>query len=214
MAPLWHRGECPALPDQDLVQDALRPFNLRPGEYMLPRAKDMKSMQAPEFVEKLNRGPVAIVTVLQNGPISMSRSLVQWFVYSVVVSVFAAYVAGAATLAADAPYLAVFRVAGTVAFLAYAVGLWQQSIWYSRPWSTTMKHTLDGLIYGLLTGGVFGLALAGCVMLQRLFRIRIAVQVHPGHVELVCTGVYSRAEALRVGNEAYRQAALEIATPC
>ncbi len=155
MAPLWHRSECPPLPDQDRVQDALRPFNFKPGEYMLPRAKSMKDMQAPEFVEKLKRGPVAVVTVLPNGPISMSKALVQWFVYTVVVSVFAAYVAGA-TLPADAPYLAVFRVAGTTAFLAYAVGLWQQSIWYNRPWPTTLKHTLDGLIYGLLTGGTFG----------------------------------------------------------
>ncbi len=46
-------------------------------------------------------------------------------------------------------------------------------------------------------------------MLERLFRIRIEVRVHPRHVELVCSGIYSRAEALRVGNEAYRQAALE-----
>lgn len=155
MAPLWHRGECPPLPDQDRVQDALRPFQLQPGEYMLPRAKDMKSMQAPEFVEKLKRGPVVIMTVIPNGPMSMSKSLVQWFIYSVIVSIFAAYVASA-TLPADAPYLAVFRVAGTVAFIAYAVGLWQQSIWYSRPWPTTLKHTFDGLIYGLLTGGTFG----------------------------------------------------------
>ena len=155
MAPLWHRGECPALPDQDRLQDALRPFNLQPGEYMLPRAKDMKSSQAPEFVEKLNRGPVVIMTVVPNGPMTMSKPLVRWFIYTVVVSIFAAYVA-AATLATDAPYLSVFRVAGTTAFIAYAVGLWQQSIWYSRPWPTTLKHTLDGLIYGLLTGGTFG----------------------------------------------------------
>lgn len=155
MGPFWHRGDYPALPDQDRVQDALRPFNLRPGEYMLPRAKDMKSMQAPEFVEKLKRGPVAIVTVVPNGPISMSKSLVQWFIYTLVVSVFAAYVAHA-TLPTDAHYLQVFRVAGTAAFLAYAVGLWQQSIWYSRPWPTTAKYTLDGLIYGMLTGGSFG----------------------------------------------------------
>ena len=49
-----------------------------------------------------------------------------------------------------------FRVAGTTAFIAYAAGVWPQSIWYHRPWSTTLKFTLDGLIYGLLTGGVFG----------------------------------------------------------
>ena len=53
-------------------------------------------------------------------------------------------------------YLAVFRVAGTTAFIAYAAGFWQQSIWYNRPWSTTLKLTFDGLIYGLLTGGAFG----------------------------------------------------------
>jgi len=68
---------------------------------------------------------------------------------------FAAYVAHA-TLAADAPYLQVFRVTGTVAFVAYAVGLWQNSIWFHRPWSNTVKHTVDGLIYGCLTGGAFG----------------------------------------------------------
>lgn len=155
MAPLWHRGECPAVPDQDRVMDALRPFGLRPGEYMLPRAGDMKAMKSPEFIEKLKRGPVLIMTVLPNGPISMSKALVQWFIYTVIVGLLAAYVAGR-VLAPGADYLTVFRVAGTTAFIAYAVGLWQQSIWYNRPWSTTFKMTLDGLIYGLLTGGVFG----------------------------------------------------------
>lgn len=155
MAPLWHRNERPPVPDQDRVMDALRPFNLRPGEYMLPRAKDMKAMKAPEFVEKLNRGPVLLMTVLPNGPVSMGRALVQWFVYTLAVGGLAAYVAGA-TLSTSDDYLSVFRVAGATAFIAYAVGLWQQSIWYNRPWSTTLKLTLDGLIYGLLTGGVFG----------------------------------------------------------
>jgi hypothetical protein len=155
MTPLWHRNECPALPDQDRVQDALRPFNIRPGEYMLPRAKSMKDCKEPAFVEKLTRGPVLLMTVVPNGPMNMTKPLVQWFIYTVVVSGFAAYVASA-TLAPDAPYLAVFRVAGTTAFIAYAVGLWQQSIWYNRPWPTTLKLTLDGLIYGLLTGGAFG----------------------------------------------------------
>jgi len=155
MAPLWHRSDCPALPDQDRIMDALRPFTLKPGEHMLPRAADMKAMKAPEFIEKLKRGPVIYMTVLPNGPFSMSRNLIQWFIYTLVVGVFAAYVTGR-VLPSDADYLHVFRVAGTTAFIAYAVGLWQQSIWYSRPWSTTLKLTLDGLIYALLTGGAFG----------------------------------------------------------
>jgi hypothetical protein len=155
MAPLWHRNECPAVPDQDKVMDALRPFALPPGDYMLPRAKDMKAMKSPEFIEKVKRGPVMILTVLPNAPLSMGKPLTQWFIYVLVVGVFAAYVAGR-TLAAGADYLDVFRVAGTTAFIAYAVALWPMSIWYHRAWSTTLKETLDGLIYALLTGGVFG----------------------------------------------------------
>jgi hypothetical protein len=84
----------------------------------------------------------------------MGAQLVQWFVYSVVVSLFAGYVASRA-VAPGAEYLDVFRFAGTTAFAGYALGLWQNSIWYRRKWSTTLKQTLDGLIYALLTAGTF-----------------------------------------------------------
>ena len=77
------------------------------------------------------------------------------FVYCVIVSVFAGYVTSR-SVGADADYLAVFRLTGTVAFAAYALGLWQDSIWYSRSVSTSVKNTFDGLVYALLTAGVFG----------------------------------------------------------
>ncbi len=50
----------------------------------------------------------------------------------------------------------VFRFAGTTAFLGYAAGEPIVSIWKGQPWGMTAKHVLDGLIYALLTGGVFG----------------------------------------------------------
>jgi hypothetical protein len=50
----------------------------------------------------------------------------------------------------------VFRITGTVAFVGYALALWQMSIWYHRSWATTIKTTIDGLIYAALTAGVFG----------------------------------------------------------
>ena len=78
-----------------------------------------------------------------------------WFVYLLVVSYFAAYIASRA-LAPGAYYLEVFRFAGATAFIGYAVALWQMSIWYHRSWGTTIRNTIDGLIYGLLTAGVFG----------------------------------------------------------
>jgi hypothetical protein len=122
---------------------------------MLPRAENSKEMCSPEFTEKLKKGPVAYMTVYPNGPFSMTGSLVLWFIYSLVVGVFAAYIAGRA-LGAGAEYLPVFRLAGCTAFVGYTLAQIPDSIWYKRSWGTTFKFIIDGLIYGLLTGGTFG----------------------------------------------------------
>ena len=112
-------------------------------------------MRTPQFAEKLKRGPVMMFTVMPSGPMSMGKNLTQWFVYCVVIGLFAAYVAGRA-LPVGAEYLRVFRLVGTTAFLGYAAALWPMSIWYRRSWLTTFKGTVDGLIYALLTAGTFG----------------------------------------------------------
>ena len=151
----YHQSDFRALPDEEAVVVALRPLKIPPGEYVMPHATGAEAMKAPEYQEKLKAGPVAFMTVLRSGQWSMGSSLVQWFVYSVVVSVFAAYVAGRA-LGPGAPYLDVFQFAGTTAFLGYAMALAQGSIWYKRAWSTTLKSMFDGLVYGLVTAGVFG----------------------------------------------------------
>jgi hypothetical protein len=151
----WHKSDYPKMPDQDKVMDALRRFAIPPGDYMVPRPSSMQDMRSSEFLEKLKKGPVMMLTVMPNGPGPMARNMVLWFLYSVVVGVFAAYVAGRA-LPGGARYLAVFRFAGVSAFLGYSVALWQMSIWYRRAWSTTFKATVDGLIYAFLTAGTFG----------------------------------------------------------
>jgi hypothetical protein len=150
-----HRSDYRRVPAEDDVMAALRKFDLPPGDYMLPRAASPSDMKSPDFMDKMTKGPILIFTVIPSGPPSMAQQLVQWFVYCVVVGSFAAYVAGRA-LGPGADYVAVFRFAGTAAFLSYAVALWQQSIWYRRAWSTTVKSTIDSLAYALLTGGTFG----------------------------------------------------------
>ena len=151
----WHKNEFQAPPSQDALGDALRPFNLVPGDYSMPRANSMKEMGEPAFVEKLNKGPVIMMTVMPNGPMNMGRSLGLWFVYSLFIGVFAAYLAGR-THSAGADYLSVFRIVGSVTFAAYTFGAWQNWIWYGRPLRAMITATLDGLIYALLTAGVFG----------------------------------------------------------
>ena len=155
MALPWHKNDYPKVPDEEGVLNALRPFAIPPGDYMMPRVANRAELKSEAFAEKVRRGPNVIVTVLPNGPWSMGRNLGLWFVYCLVVCLFAAYVAGRA-LPPGAPYLAVFRFIGVAAFLGFAVALWQMSIWYRRAWSMTTKATVDGLIYALLAAGTFG----------------------------------------------------------
>jgi hypothetical protein len=85
----------------------------------------------------------------------MGTELFLWFLYCVGVSIFAAYIASRA-LGYGAQYLDVFRFAGATAFAAYGVGLMQESIWWRRKWSATIKSMIDGLVYALLTAGTLG----------------------------------------------------------
>ena len=155
MGPFWHKTDYPRLDIQDRVMDALRPLNLPPGDYMIPRPSSNAEMRSPEFLEKMKRGPAVIMTVLPPWSGSMTTNLAQWFVYILVISFFSAYIASRA-LPPGTEYIHVFRFAGATAFIGYSLALWQMSIWYRRAWSMTLKSTFDGLIYGLLTAGVFG----------------------------------------------------------
>ncbi len=151
----YHHDDFRKLPAEDEIQEALRRFNIPPGDYMLPRPASMKDMASAEFKAKRDKGPVLLATVLKSGSFNMGPALLQWFIYCVVVEVFAAYLAGRSH-AVGTPYLAVFRTVGTVAFCGYALALWQDTIWHHRAASTTLKSTIDGLVYALLSAGVFG----------------------------------------------------------
>ena len=151
----YHRSDFGKVPREDDVQGALRGFAIPPGDYMIPCGGGPEAMKDPAFQERFKKGPVVVMTVFGPGADNMGTSLFQWFLYLLVVGVLVAYITTRA-LPMGAPYLEVFRFAGCTAFIAYAIALWQDSIWYKRKWSTTIKNTFDGLIYALLTAGIFG----------------------------------------------------------
>lgn len=151
----FHRGDYSRLPREDDVMEALRPFAIPPGDYMVPCPGGPEGARSPEFRARLERGPVALMTVMKSGPVNLAANLTQWFVYCLVVGVFAAYIASRA-VGAEGSRLQVFRFAGATAFTGYALALWQDSIWYRRRWANTVRHTVDGLIYGLITAACFG----------------------------------------------------------
>lgn len=156
MALRYHNTDFSQLPNEGAVLDALAPLSIPPGDYAVPHMTDMSAMKDPAFVEKVKRGPVAMMTVLPAEKVmNMGPQLILWFINALIVSLFAAYLTGRA-LGPGAEYLEVFRFAGTIAFAGYSLALLHGSIWYGRRWSATLKSMFDGFVYACVTAGVFG----------------------------------------------------------
>ncbi len=149
----WHKSDYKKTNDEEGVRSALKGAD--PGLYTVPHCADAAALQDEEVRQKFVDGPQAFITVVPNGVPQMGPKLAMSFLYNVFVGVLCAYIVSR-TLDAEASYLAVFRISGTVAWIAYGIAFIQDSVWFGKPWSVTAKNLLDALIYGLLTGGVFG----------------------------------------------------------
>lgn len=151
----YHHKDYRKLDKEDEYLAAIRKLSIPSGDYSAPCPGSAKGMKDPAFLEKWKQGPIVFMTVLSPRQAGMGASLVGWFIFNVVISVFAAYIAGRA-LQPGAHYLDVFRFAGATTFIGYAAALWQNTIWYKRSVFTTLRSTFDGLIYAFVTAGTFG----------------------------------------------------------
>jgi len=151
----WHKNDFKKIPDEDRFRQVVGPLALPPGDYIVPYAGTMDEMKTSGFAQKRVQGPVLLMTVMQPGKINMGPYLVKWFIFTIVISFLAAYVASAA-LPPGTEYLRVFQIAGATAFIGYTAATWPLSIWYHRDWAATIRSTIDGLVYALLTAGIFG----------------------------------------------------------
>ena len=155
MALQFHKGDYRKFPGEAKVLGEMRTEGVGPGEYMFPFPGSMKEMGSPEMVDKYKKGPVGFLTVIPNGAPAIGKSLIQWFLYSILVGAFVAYAARMG-LERGADYMQVFRLTGTVAILGYGISYIPQSIWKGASWATTLKFIFDGVVYGLVTAGMFG----------------------------------------------------------
>lgn len=149
----YHNSDWQKLPDEETARTALR--GVPPGQYCVPHAANNAARAEPEWLEKCTEGPAGLLTIIPSGPPAMGKTLVQWMVYCLVISLLVAYVAAAA-LPPGTTYLKVFQITATVGVLAYAGAAPCGAIWFGHTWSRTAKDLLDGLIYGLMTAGMFG----------------------------------------------------------
>lgn len=147
-----HRADIRRLPDEGPMLSALAAMRLSPGMYAWP-IPDKTDCKSKEFADRAARGPWGSLNVQGSAP-SMGRSLFLVFLFYLVVGIFVAYVTSEA-VAKGAEYLRVFQVAGTVAIMAYCFGQIPGAIFFGKSLRFTLTDLLDGLVYGLLTAGIF-----------------------------------------------------------
>lgn len=150
-----HKGDFKKLPGEEKVLAEMRAQGVQPGSYGFPCCESMKDMGSPEMTAKCKLGPVGSMTVIPNGPCNMGKSLVLWFLYSILIGVIVALAAGP-SLHRGAAFANVFHLAGLAAVLGYAMGALPESIWKGQKWSITLKFVFDGVVYGIVTGATFG----------------------------------------------------------
>jgi len=154
MALPFHKADYQPLPNEAAVLEGMRTHGVVPGHFAFPCPGSMKEMASPEMLAKYQQGPVGFMTVMPSGPPAMGKNLTMWFVYSLVVGVFVAYI-GTLSLDAGESAMRVFRVTGAVAVLPYALSYFMDVIWKGMSFGIALKFMIDGVIYGLATAAVF-----------------------------------------------------------
>jgi hypothetical protein len=149
----WHAKDQSALPNEIAVADLLRPVPA--GDYRIPFATGPEEMRTEEFKARAAKGPMAVVTIMAGDMMSsFKRALIQWFVYSIIVSWLAGHVASSA-LGPDASSMLIFHTVGITAFMGYGMAMAQGPIWGGKPWLPAIKSMVDALLYASVTAGVF-----------------------------------------------------------
>ena len=63
----YHASDFGKVARQNDVLDALRGFNLSPGDYLLPRPASSADARSPEFKAVVAKGPVVLMRVMPGG---------------------------------------------------------------------------------------------------------------------------------------------------
>ena len=149
--PFWHHKDYSNLASSDAVVASLK--DTPSGQYMVPSMNWGKMTE--EQKSAVQRGPGGLLLLRNPMQFSMGSALTGFFLFNVVVIAIVAYV-GSFSLGVGAKYPQVFRVVASAGILGYSFHTVSDSIWYGRPWSSTIKFVIDGIIYGVLIAGTFG----------------------------------------------------------
>ena len=151
----WHASDYGTLKNEDAVRTAIRAGSPAPGRYVMPYCADMKDMGSEAMKQKYQEGPVAHLTVVPNGAPNMGKYLGLWFLWSLAITIMAAFVACQVCGPIVVYPRGASKLVGVIVFVAHGFGTISESIWMGRPWSSSAKNLVDAALYGLGTFVVF-----------------------------------------------------------
>lgn len=149
-----HKPDVRRWPEEERLLDFVRESGAAPGEYLFPLI-EQDEMKEDRARQRYERGPWGLIRVWPRQP-DMVRNMAATFGYFLLVTLLVAYVAAAA-LTPGAVFGEVFRIVATTAILAYCAGGVLNEIWFTRPLRAKLMNAIDGLVYGAITGVIFGL---------------------------------------------------------
>jgi hypothetical protein len=115
----------------------------------------MKEMANENMQKKFENGPIAMISVFENGMPAMGKLLIQPFIFLWWCAYWLVAYVASLSLMPSADDMSVFRLVLVVSFLTFGWGLVPYSIWYGHPWSNCMRYLIDAIIYGLVTAATF-----------------------------------------------------------
>ena len=127
-----HNADYKPLNNEDEVMSAIGKGEHKPGLYTMPHCVDMNAMNNEGMQNKFKQGPVAMLSVFDNGLPPLGKMLSQQILFFTIGCVLIAY-AASFSLPAGAEFMTVFRQVIVVGFMAFGWGLIPYSIWYGLP---------------------------------------------------------------------------------
>ena len=150
----YHNSDYKKLSNEDQVADVIRDGNATPGFYHLPYCVDMKQMNDEAMKKKFVKGPIALISVFENGMPPMGKLLSLQLLYFIIACILIAYVA-TLSLSPAADFMVVFRLLIVISFLTFGYAVIPNSIWFGHPWSNSIRYLIDAVIYAAVVAATF-----------------------------------------------------------
>jgi len=147
-----HKGDQSAPPDEEAMIKAVRGLGLKPGRYIFPFCQDGKQMKDPEFIRKMEEGPMGMINVWPK--MNMGKNMAFTFLTFLAATVLIPYLARA-VLPNGAEFGRVYQVVGTAGVLTWCFSFIPNMIWFNGGARAIVMCVIDGLVYGLVTGAIF-----------------------------------------------------------